>query len=81
MWATWEGFLFGLQEASDFVDVHKPVVTEKLLEMISVSTCTALQAATILVAMASGKNNFGDQNSGESRVIATILQLKVTIKK
>ena len=36
----------------------------------------ALQAATILVAMASG-NIFGDQNSVESRVMATILQLKV----
>ena len=31
---------------------------------------SALQAATILVAMASVKN-FGDQNSGESRQLAT----------
>ena len=37
MWATWEGFLFSLQEASDFVEMHKPQVSEKLLETISVS--------------------------------------------
>ena len=39
VWATWEGFLFGLQEASDFVEVHKPQVSEKLLETISVRIC------------------------------------------
>ena len=37
---------------------------------MSMSLLTALQAATILVAMVSGKN-FGDQNSGESRQLAT----------
>ena len=37
VWVAWEGFLFGLQEASDFVEVHKPLVSEKLLETISVS--------------------------------------------
>ena len=37
VWATWEGFLFGLQEAYDFIEMHKPQVTEKLLETISVS--------------------------------------------
>jgi len=36
---------------------------------------SALQAATILVAMASGKN-FGNQNSGESRHLATNAGLK-----
>ena len=40
----------------------------------------ALQAATILVAMASGKI-FGDQNSGESRVMATMSQLKVAKRR
>ena len=43
-------------------------------------TYSALQAATILVAMASGKI-FGNQNSGESRVMATILQLKVAKRR
>ena len=37
---------------------------------ILTSIITALQAATILVAMASGKN-FCDQNNGESRQLAT----------
>ena len=42
---------------------------------------SALQAATILVAMASGKNFWRDQNSGESRVMVTILQLKVAKRR
>ena len=36
----------------------------------SILVCTALKAATILVAMASGKN-ICDQNSGESHQLAT----------
>ena len=38
--------------------------------MINQNIKAALQAATILVAMANEKN-FGDQNSGESRQLAT----------
>ena len=40
----------------------------------------ALQSATILVTMVSGKNFWRDK-SGESRVMVTILQLKVAKRR
>ena len=36
-----------------------------------INLSSALHAATILVAMASEKKKFGDQNAGESRQLAT----------
>ena len=37
MWATWEGFQFSLQEASDFVQLNTEQVVERIVEALKVN--------------------------------------------
>ncbi|XP_073235787.1 dynein heavy chain domain-containing protein 1-like [Porites lutea] len=71
VWATWEGFLFSLQEASDFVEMHKPQVSEKLLETIS-----ALEQSAEEIEKTATSGRFLDPNENPKSIVQSIRELR-----
>ncbi|XP_048580282.1 dynein heavy chain domain-containing protein 1 isoform X3 [Nematostella vectensis] len=71
VWAMWEAFLFGLQEASDFVQVQRAQVTERMVEEI-----TALEVEASTIGRKARTGPFLDPNENPTAILVTMRQMR-----